>query len=731
MKMISFLTQIQAPASFNSHSARTTNGRPGHHVRQRFLALVMAAMAILTGLAGWTANAQTPHRPPAVPLVTNNPYFSIWSMADHLTDVPTRHWSGADQPMTGLIRIDGKTFRWMGVSSRQHFAMPDVPAMQQDSVDVTPLHTRYVFSAAGVALHVTFFTPLFPHDLDVLSRPVTYLSWTAASSDGRSHKVELLLDVSPMIAVNMPQQPVTWGRSQTKLLTMLSVGSRDQAELHQSGDRIRIDWGYFRVAVPRSESAMTSLSDRSMAKFATDGVLPDQDQIEMPRPAGWRAHAAHLDVELSLGDVGKAPVERHVLLAYTEQFAIEYLGRKLRPYWQRNGMNESAMLDAAEQDYLALNQRGNSFDHRLTADLEKAGGADYSYLATLAFRQTVAAHQLVADVDGQPMLFSKENDSNGCIDTVDVTYPSSPFFLLFNPRLLQAQLEPLMRYAALPRWRFPFAPHDLGTFPLADGQVYGGGEETADRQMPVEESADLILMVDALGQAENDWSFAKRYMPQLTQWAQYLEQKGLDPENQLSTDDFAGRLAHNANLSLKAIEALGAFAQIAEKTGDPGLGRKFRAVVRPMPAEWEKMARDGDHYKLAFNDPGSWSQKYNLVWDDLLGLHLFSPTVAKTEWAFYSTKMQPYGLPLDSRKTLTKLDWELWTGTLTTDSQQFAALMHRLVDWADHTEPRVPLTDFYDTVSGRQIGFQARSVVGGMYIKALSNPDIARRWRAQ
>ena len=693
--------------------------------------LLTAAAALAPALGGSIAFGQPAHRPPAVPLVTNNPYFSIWSMADHLTDVPTRHWSGAHQPMTGLIRIDGKTFRWMGLGPRQSYAMPPVPAMHQDSLEVTPLHTRYTFSAGGVMLHVTFFTPLFPHDLDVLSRPVTYLSWSAVSSDGQPHKVDILLDVSPMIAVNLPQQPVTWGRSQTKLLTLLNIGSRDQAMLHQSGDRIRIDWGYFRLAIPQTERAATALSSGAMAQFARDGALAGGDEIEMPRPAERRAHAAHLDVALPLGEVGKMPVARHVLLAYNEQFAIEYLGRKLRPYWQRNGMSESAMLDAAEDQFPQLEAKADRFDQQLTADLNKAGGADYSYLASLAFRQTIAAHQLVADVDGQPMLFSKENDSNGCIDTVDVTYPSSPFFLLFNPRLLQAQLEPMMRYAALPRWRFPFAPHDLGTFPLADGQVYGGGEESAEGQMPVEESADLILMIDALARAENDWTFAKRYMPQLSQWAEYLAQKGLDPENQLSTDDFAGRLAHNANLSLKAIEALGAFAQIADKTGNPALARKFRAIARPMPAEWEKMARDGDHYRLAFNDPGSWSQKYNLVWDDLLGLHFFPPAVAQMEWAFYSTKMQPYGLQLDSRKTLTKLDWELWTGTLTANPQQFADLMRRLADWADHTEPRVPLTDFYDTVSGRQIGFQARSVVGGMYIKLLSDPDMARRWRAQ
>jgi hypothetical protein len=118
--------------------------------------------------------------------------------------------------------------------------------------------------------------------------------------------------------------------------------------------------------------------------------------------------------------------------------------------------------------------------------MTKVGGLDYAYLGSLLFRQTLAAHKLVADVDGTPMLFSKENGSGGFIDTVDVTYPSSPFFLLFNPTLLQAQFEPVMRYASLPRWKFPFAPHDLGSFPLANGQLYGGGEATEENQMPVE-----------------------------------------------------------------------------------------------------------------------------------------------------------------------------------------------------------------------------------------------------
>jgi hypothetical protein len=301
--------------------------------------------------------------------------------------------------------------------------------------------------------------------------------------------------------------------------------------------------------------------------------------------------------------------------------------------------------------------------------------------------------------------------------------------LLFNPELLKAQLEPLMRYAALPRWRFPFAPHDLGTYPLADGQVYGGGETNEVDQMPVEESGNLILMIAALERSEGNWEFGRRYIPELTKWAAYLADKGMDPENQLSTDDFAGHLAHNTNLSIKAIEALGAFVEIAKNVGDKDLAARYEKLVLPMPARWEEMARDGDHYKLAFDQSGTWSQKYNLVWDNILNLHLFPPKIRQVEWAFYSKQMQPYGLPLDNRKTITKLDWEVWTATLTDNPQQFQDLVHRLVTWADTTPSRVPTTDFYDTASGKQMGFQARSVVGGVFIKALLDPQIAERWK--
>src|SRR5271156_1944452 len=140
--------------------------------------------------------AEAQERPPVVPLVTHDPYFSIWSMADRLTDVNTRHWTGVDQPLAGLIRIDNVAYRYMGADPRQ------VPAMQQVSLEVTPLHTLYTFETAGIRLQVTFFTAALPNDLDALSRPVDYLTWNITSTDNRAHAVDLLLDASPMVAVN-------------------------------------------------------------------------------------------------------------------------------------------------------------------------------------------------------------------------------------------------------------------------------------------------------------------------------------------------------------------------------------------------------------------------------------------------------------------------------------------------------------------------------------------------
>ncbi len=663
-----------------------------------------------------------PFRPPAVPLVTHDPYFSAWSVSDELTGTEVRHWTGTNYGLCGLVRIDGQTFRCIGMIPRE------VEAMPQTGLEVTATRSTYVFEAAGVRLTLTFLSPLLPHDLEVLSRPVTYITWEASATDARTHEVSVYLHVQGEWAVNSADQSVVSSRYRQPGMDVLRMGSAKQPILETAGDNLRIDWGYVYLAVPHEAPGTAALleADPGRRAFRETGTLPGADLIAAPRPAhdGWPVLAC----ALSLGTVGDAPVSRHVLLAYDDVFSIEYFYRKIRPYWRKDGMGIAELLLAAEDDYEALTGRCADFDAEIAADLTQAGGEKFAALCALAFRQCIAAHKLAVDFDGTPLFLSKENFSNGCIATVDVTYPSAPFFLLLNPDLLRAMLTPILDYANTSRWRFPFAPHDLGTYPLCNGQVYGGGERSEDDQMPVEECGNMLILLTALTQIDGHTRYAEKYWPLLNKWAEYLRDKGLDPENQLCTDDFAGHLAHNVNLSLKAIMGLGGFAALCEKTGRAEDASAYRQAAQAMADEWVGMADDGDHSRLAFDKPGTWSQKYNLVWDTLLGLGLFSPEVARREVAFYKTRQNVYGLPLDSRSEYTKLDWIVWTATLAENPADFAALTEPLYAWAGETPTRVPLTDWYWTTDGKQVGFQARSVVGGLYIPLLKDPAVWRKW---
>ena len=657
-------------------------------------------------------------RPPSVPLVACDPYFSIWSPADKLTDADTTHWTGKPQRLTSLVRIDGKTFRLMGTEPAE------VPALPQAGLEVLPTRTIYTFAGVGIQLTLTFMTADLPDDLDLLSRPVTYLTWDAQATDAQKHTVSVYFDARSEIAVNQPDQPVTFQNANVSHITAWRVGSVEQPVLKKKGDDLRIDWGYFYVAMTKDKRVDSTVNS---AQAARAGFIADGSLVGSATEASLQNTVDNDSViafTVNLGVVQTKPISCWLILAYDDLYSIQYMKKNLRPYWRRNGWEAADLLQAAARDYPSLTKRCAVFNDELMTDLRNAGGENYALLGALAYRQCFAAGKFVVDDNGQPLQFCKENHSNGCISTSDVFYPMSPQFLFFSPTLAKSFIVPFMNYAASDRWKFPFAPHDLGTYPQANGQVYGDGERGVNNQMPVEESGNLLCLFGAVAQMEGNAEFAGLYWKQLEQWAEYLKEKGSDPENQLCTDDFAGHLAHNVNLSAKAICGLGSFAKLCAMRGDQTKADEYFKLARECAARWVKEADDGDHFRLAFDRPDSWSQKYNLVWDRILRLNLFPAEVKQKEMDFYKKVQNRYGLPLDNRETYTKLDWITWTATLTQNRADFEALIAPVIAFLNATPDRSPMTDWYQTKTARKVGFTARPVVGGVFLEMLYNQAV-------
>ncbi len=807
--------------------------------------LLAAASVIFYCVVGFAQSTKAP----AYPLITHDPYFSIWSTTDELTASPTKHWTGTDHSLIGMLKVDGVMYRFLGQSSTpyktiipagdeenytalyteqtpaegwmnegfddsqwkkgiapfgdnksicktmwlskdiwvrrevnitntdfnklflklQHdddvevflngqsvyaykgytgkfVYLPlkdeikniikpgknilaihvtnniggawldagivdepkpnEAPAIQvavQKSVQLNATQTAYQFTCGKVDLGLTFTSSLLINDLTILSRPVSYISAKVKANDGATHDVQLYFSAAAAIAANAATQQIKADKYNADGLAILKAGTVEQPILQKKGDDLRIDWGYMYVAVQASAA---------VKQFITTNNNDVTAEADASIATG--KHLA-LNTVVDMGKTGNKEKEQVIVMGYDDLFSIQYFTKNLQPWWKlAPGASIEQQLSLAVKEYAAVIKKCTALNQTIYTDAVKAGGEKYAKLCELAYRQSIAAHKLVKSPKGEILFLSKENYSNGSVNTVDITYPSAPLFLAYNPNLLKGMLNGIFYYSESGKWARPFAAHDLGTYPIANGQTYGEG-------MPVEESGNMAILAAAIAKAEGNANYAKKHWATLTAWVDYLVKEGFDPANQLCTDDFAGHLARNANLSAKAIVGIGGYAMMADMMGNKTTATKYRTIAKDMALRWEKMCDEGDHYALTFDKNNTWSQKYNIVWDKILGLDLFRKEVYEKEVKFYLTKQNEFGLPLDSRKTYTKSDWIVWTSVLANNDKDFQALINPVYKYASETTSRVPISDWHETTNGKMVGFQARSVVGGYFIKILES----------
>jgi hypothetical protein len=583
----------------------------------------------------------------------------------------------------------------------------------QDSVETLPTQTIYHFTCGAVNLELTFTAPLLMDNLDLLSRPVNYITYTVSSNDSQPHNVELYLEAGTAWALNLLNQSSKSEAFEKDGLLYLKTGSEKQQILGKKGDNVRIDWGYFYLCAEK-KNTQSAVGDcyAMRTDFRNTGFLgrnnpsssDEQNRIAFAR---------------SLGKVKRA-ASGYLMLGYDDIYSIQYFGENLRPYWNRTGDKDIySQFAAASKEYKALKKTCNKFDHTLMKEAIRCGGAEYAELCALAYRQSVSAHKLLQAPNGDLLFLSKENNSGGNIATVDVTYPSAPLFLLYNVELLKGMLNPIFYYVESGKWKHPFAPHDIGVYPIANGQ-------TSETFLPVEESGNMLILATAIATMEGDARYAGQHWKTLSQWADFLVEKGFDPEYQENTDVFTGHSAHNANLSIKAILGIASYGRLADMLGKNDAARKYTALARQMTLEWIKRADDGDHYRFAFDQEGTWSQKYNLVWDKIMKINAFPHEVPEKEIAYYLTIQNEYGLPLDSRHEYTKADWIVWSATMARNKADFQQLISPLYRFVNETTDRIPMSDWYWTDRPEHVSFRARSVLGGYFIKMMEDKLVSQ-----
>lgn len=644
-------------------------------------------------------------RAASVPLVTHDPFFSIWSPADHLYDKDPEHWCGAKQTMRGYLIVDGKKYSFLGKRELNDF-------LPQKSIDVTATATEYVFENDKVRLKCRFTSPLLPDDMLLVSRPCTYVDLEVEKKN--ASEVELEFRVFANV-VRQTEDAVIGFDGKYKNFTYSQMGRAVQTPLAGSGDAVAIDWGYAYVACAEEQASIR-----------------------------YDAVSERIQLNLPMEDRQKAGI----ILAYDDLLSMNYFGQWKRAYWTETYDTILNAIAAAFEDKEEVLERAAALDRDIEAKAYEIGGDAYAFLCNMSFRQTIAAHKLITDENGEMIFLSKENDSNGCVGTTDVTYPSLPLFLLYDTEYIKGMLRPILRFAACDVWEFDFAPHDVGRYPYAWGQVYACknkyGNKTLERklwndgnsgvfppfyaypsgsdiydinyQMPVEECGNMLIMMAMVSKKDGNADFAKPHWEVLKQWKNYLVKHGADPGNQLCTDDFAGKLSRNVNLSVKAIMGIEAYAILAEMLGEKEEAEIYHKLAKEMASDWEERALSDDHYTLVFDAPDTWSLKYNLVWDKIWDSKLFSDEVYEKELSYYIQQTKEYGTPLDSRSSCTKSDWILWCAAMANDKEQAEELIRPVANYLENTKSRIPFGDLYDVDSGLYYRFIARSVQGGIFM---------------
>ncbi|KAK3650978.1 hypothetical protein LTR56_006029 [Elasticomyces elasticus] len=609
----------------------------------------------------------------------------------------------------------------MAVGMGQPKPMPDV--VNQTSFSYTSTRSIFTMDAGPVSLKITFLSPVTPNDLLRQSMPITYLSIEVQSADDDNHDVQLYTDVSAEEwASGDRNQIAQWDYGVTGPdggVAYHKFWRQNQQEFSEGSQQA--SWGYWYYATEN----VTGLTFQSGADVDVRGQFTASGALNNTKDTNYRAIASDYPVfgyAIDLGSVGSISVESVFTINLAQEKSIQFDGadgvQGLSTYWTSSYSDDLSALDFFYNDYSHVSVLCTDLDNKIATD-SNAISPDYLTLTSLALRQAFGGLAVVGD-SSDPLIFLKEISSDGDISTVDVIFPAIPVLLYTNPTLLKLLIDPIFTYTEAGHFtQGTYALHDLGYFPSA----IKAGTET----QPLEECGNMLIMALSYSQRTGDTGYLSKHYDTLKQWTNYLVEDSLIPSNQISTDDFAGSLANQTNLALKGMIGIQAMAMIANMTGHPSDGSNFSGIAADYISQWQTLgvASDKTHTTLSYGNDSSHGLLYNLYADALLQTNLVPKEIYQMQSDFYPDVAEEFGVPLDTRHSYTKSDWEIFCAAIAAPSTS-DLFISAIAKWLNVTPANGPTTDLYETASPGDFAagttkFIDRPVVGGWFAHLALN----------
>jgi hypothetical protein len=678
-------------------------------------------------------------RPPSIPLAVRSPYLSTWLPATGLTSAAPQFWNGAPRGFVGLVRIDGQPYAWAGAPVLSTGLA--VAALPPISTAVTATRSIFVAGAGGVQLTAEWLSPVEPGDLQLQSAPLTLLTVSVSFTDGNAHSVQVYADITGEWASSNEGALIAWQTTADAAGRYWTVDLQSPEPLTETNQMA--NWGSVVWAAAKSPSLtyQSGYSVEVRSQFAATGNLlnrsdPNLRAINDEQPAfafAFNFGGVAGSASFTLGHV------RTPLVSYGQA------ATPLLPLWTQYWSGWQPMTAAFLTGAASARQRAAALDQEVqsAATATSGGGSGYAALCSLALRQCYGGTELAIGPDGSPWLLGKEISSDGDTNTVDIFDQAFLAWLWLDPDLIPLVMAPILdwcssaawqnasAWAGIPSWQNGqnrYCVHDLGVYPVASGLVPGQGE-----QMPIEESAGMLIMAAAYARAVGASAaapFLSKWQGLWAQWANYLLTQVPTPAAQLTTDDWvtAYRVpTGSVNLGIKALVGLKAAGQIATIIGDPNAATWSNAATTKVN-NWVSLSTDSsthDHLNIQQGATGTWSCLYNAYYDTVIGgTPLVPQQVVANQASFYSglSQLTTYGMPLQSTgaSDINKAAWlfflPAWFSSYSNSYPIINELMTCNVAYVSATPSLVPYGDRYHTTTAIEVtGIQAHPTLGAVF----------------